>query len=60
MSINFKKNVPAFILYRSRKQVNETSLDVNLLNFRVAEDIVYHDLLEDKISNSREIQSENE
>ncbi|CAG8851004.1 3688_t:CDS:2, partial [Gigaspora margarita] len=30
------------------------------LNFRVAEDVVNHDLLEDEISNSREVQSENE
>ncbi|CAG8807768.1 38067_t:CDS:2 [Gigaspora margarita] len=41
---------------RPQKQVDET---VNL-NFRVAEDVVDHDLLEDEISNSHEVQSENE
>ncbi|CAG8823001.1 4875_t:CDS:1, partial [Gigaspora rosea] len=41
---------------RPRKQVDET---INL-NFRVAEDVVGRDLLEGEISNSREVQSENE
>ncbi|CAG8770970.1 8402_t:CDS:2, partial [Gigaspora margarita] len=36
------------------KCVDETSLAVKLLNFRVAEDVVDHDLLEDEISNSCE------
>ncbi|CAG8842729.1 26020_t:CDS:1, partial [Gigaspora margarita] len=41
---------------RPRKQVDET---INL-NFRVAKDVVDRDLLEDEISNSRKVQSENE
>ncbi|CAG8765190.1 25716_t:CDS:1, partial [Dentiscutata erythropus] len=57
---NHKRQQHPFKRGKPRKQVDETSLAVNLLNFRVAEDVVDHNLLEDEISNSREVQSENE
>ncbi|CAG8778603.1 40_t:CDS:1, partial [Gigaspora rosea] len=47
---------------RPRKQVGESSLEAELLNFRVAKDIVGcdRDLLEKEISNLRNLQSDNE
>ncbi|CAG8819797.1 18372_t:CDS:2, partial [Gigaspora margarita] len=46
--------------YFDKLKIPQYDIDKTInLNFRVAEDVVNHDLLEDEISNSHEVQSEN-